>query len=314
MKAVFVILSFLLSSPIFAGDLDHKEYLVNGGPLVAQAGKCYTHVIYPPKYVHKRYKILTKEASSRFVQEAAKYRYVEKTVLVEEAREEVKVIPAKYKKVKVRVLKKPAATKIVEVPAQYGVQQVRVKVKDSEVRWRQGHSLGEDHQHEDGVVCAEEHAAQYKTIERKVLISPARVEKVEMPAEYGYVVRTVVEQPQRHEVVQIPAKYKKVRVKELVSDAQEIEVEVPAEYSYVVKKEVERPSYTQWEEVICKNNINSLMIMEIQKGLQSRGYNLSVDGVFGEETKAALRHFQKTEGLPYGYLTKEGLEKLGLSL
>jgi His-Xaa-Ser repeat protein HxsA len=58
------------------------------------------------------------------------------------------------------------------------------------------------------------------------------------------------------------------------------------------------------------------MIMRVQLALMTRGYDPgAVDGVLTEETKAALRSFQKSRGFAEsGRLTTETLTALGIQL
>ena len=55
--------------------------------------------------------------------------------------------------------------------------------------------------------------------------------------------------------------------------------------------------------------------MRIQLALNSLGYcSCKVDGAYGAETEAALKRFQKANGLPEtGVPSLETLEKLGIS-
>ena len=306
-----LILTLLAGSVAFAGESSYKSSLQNAGPLTAEAGKCYTHVVYPARYKYEKVKVMTQEASSRFEHVPAKYEYAMERRMVKEGREEIRVIPATYREVREKILLKPAATKIVNIPAKYGYKEMKVLVKDRETQWKKGRSLI-SHKTEDEIVCAEEKPEVYKMVRQKILVEPARIAKQEIPEEWGYVTKKVVDQQARIERIKIPAVYKDVKVRRLVKDAYEREIQIPAEYGYVKKKVQTRQSFTKWEEVVCASNINSLMVLKLQKGLNKKGYRLAEDGMLGDDTKQAISDYQRRRGLPRAYLTMGTLKSLGI--
>ena len=56
-------------------------------------------------------------------------------------------------------------------------------------------------------------------------------------------------------------------------------------------------------------------VKEVQRQLNAKGYDLEVDGAYGEKTAAAVKSFQKTMGLTadgiVGEKTREALKKTG---
>ncbi len=55
------------------------------------------------------------------------------------------------------------------------------------------------------------------------------------------------------------------------------------------------------------------MVRNVQRALKSRGYyHGPIDGVWGEESKSALRAYQKAKGLPVADLSVATMESLGI--
>ena len=73
--------------------------------------------------------------------------------------------------------------------------------------------------------------------------------------------------------------------------------------------------FTEWREVLCDADVTSYTIRQIQQALIDRGYDVGppgVDNILGKYTKAALKEFQKANGLPVGGLDFETLKALGV--
>ena len=58
------------------------------------------------------------------------------------------------------------------------------------------------------------------------------------------------------------------------------------------------------------------MVVRVQAALMRRGlYNGDIDGLLGPKTRAALRKFQQSEGIPQtGRMDIETLTRLGISI
>lgn len=71
--------------------------------------------------------------------------------------------------------------------------------------------------------------------------------------------------------------------------------------------------YTKYREVLCcRGHHANLTTKKIQLALKERGYDVSIDNIMGESTKATLLQFQKDENLPQGNLNMETLRALGI--
>ena len=55
----------------------------------------------------------------------------------------------------------------------------------------------------------------------------------------------------------------------------------------------------EWRSILCETNMTRATIMDIQRALESKGYNPGrIDGVVGRETMSAVNDFQRDNQLP----------------
>jgi len=122
---------------------------------------------------------------------------------------------------------------------------------------------------------------------------------IEIPAQYKRVSKRVVAKPATTKKVKTPERYTTIRVKKLVQPATTKTVPIPAKYRTVTKKKKIAEGYAKWVPVVCKTSINPTMIRSVQRALQAEGfYRGPIDGIWGSESQAAVRAYQKARGLP----------------
>ncbi|MEN8178566.1 MAG: peptidoglycan-binding domain-containing protein [Pseudomonadota bacterium] len=227
------------------------------------------------------------------VEVPATYKTIRRRALETAATSHRVEIPAEYKTVKVRELAEEAAKTKTAIPAKYKTVKVTKKLDDGKIVWHEVHNMEHPTSTRTGLkICLVETAAQYKTITRRVVTTPATTRKVEIPAEY-----------------------KMVKVRKLITGAQEKRTKIPAEYKTVHLKELEKEGFMEWRSILCETNMTGARITEIQSALKLAGYDPgAIDGVVGAETMAAVNAFQSDKGLPVDkYLNLQTLEALGVS-
>jgi len=287
--------------------------------------------IIPAKYENAEEKILVKEASQRIIKIPATYETVSEKVLVEDEKTEWKksqcngsnndcgvmclvTTPAKYRTITKRVIKTPATTKVIDVPAVYKTIKVRKLASPATVQ----------------EVAIPEKSSTYsvKTKTSDAVFSWVKsgakpvgkytghqVCKLVSPAQYKTITKTVVATPATTKETEIPAVYKDVTVTKLVTPAEVKKVAVPEAYTTITKKTMISPSSVQWKKVVCQSNMGSSKLKEVQKALQKEGlYKGPIDGITGTLTKEAIKAYQKKNGLAVGGLTHEVMKALGVSL
>ena len=237
-------------------------------------------------------------------------------VLVAEETERLEVIPATYKTVTERVLVKPESTRLVPVPAKYENQTERVLVKEGYTTWKKGTGpIQRIDQSTGEIMCLVEVPPQYKTITKRVMVSPPGSKEVVIPAEYNTVTKRVVDRAASTRTIKIPAKYKTVTVTKMTQPPSERRITIPEEYQTVTKTLKVSEGQMEWREILCDTNMTRGKVTQIQRALQAKGHNPGpIDGVVGWETMRAVNAFQKKAGLPVSrYVTVKTAEALGVN-
>ncbi|MDX1776997.1 MAG: peptidoglycan-binding domain-containing protein [Desulfobulbales bacterium] len=285
-------------------------------PPNAKLGECYARVFVPHKMQQVTEKVLVKEASERIEVIPAQYETVKERVVIEEASQRLETVPAQYSMVTEKVLVQPAKKKIVDVEPVYATETEKILVKPAHIAWKKGTGPIQKIDEATGeIMCLVEIPAEYRTVTRRVLKSPATTKTIEIPARYETVERRVMTKPPTTRTVDIPAKYGTIEVTKLVRPAEEKRIKIPAEYKTVTKQQVLEPGHMEWRPILCETNMTRSRISDIQLALKNKGFDPGpVDGVIGSRTMTAVNDFQRKNGLLVSkYLTLSTLEALGVS-
>ena len=285
-------------------------------PPGAKPGECYARVFVPPTYQTTQETVLKTQASEKVDVIPAQYEWIEERVLVREASERIETIPATYKKVTERVLVKPASERLETNPATYVNETERVLVREAYTTWKKGRGPIEKVDDSTGeIMCLVTIPAEYKTVTKRVLKTPATTSTITIPAEYETITKTVVDAPATTRTIAIPAEYSTVKVRKLVRPAQEKRTPIPAEYQTVSKTEKVSDGEMEWRPILCETNVTSDVVKQVQRALKAKGFNPGrIDGVLGAETMSAVSAFQRANNLPRGQLTMGTLRALNIPL
>lgn len=222
----------------------------------------------------------------------AKYKRVAKRVLKSPATTRQIEIPAVYKTQKVRRLAAEPEIKRIEVPAEYSSVSRREKVSDDTYYWYRDDASNTQGTRTGNQLCLQEFPAQYKTVTRTVVKTPASTRRIE-----------------------IPAVYNNVRVRKLVSPAAERRIDIPQETRSITRREMVSDERLEWRQILCDTNLTDDVVRRIQRALLAEGYNPGpIDGVVGHETLAAVSAFQRARKLPRGGLTMTTLQALKINI
>ncbi len=266
-------------------------------PPNARPGECYARMLVP-----------------------AEHRTVTEKVVKKEASEKIQIIPATYRTVTKRVMVKPETTKLVQVPAKYGTKTERVQVSPARTVWKKGAGIdaagaGVGAAGGDSAAAIQSRFGNQKVVGTRVTDTGELMCLVEIPAEYKTVTKTVLVSPATTKKVTTPAEYKTVEVTELVTAAQEKRIKVPEEYGTVTRTEMVRQEQLTWAPVLCQVNMTTQNVTQLQRALKKHGcYQCEVDGIMGPCTFRGAQCFAKRKGLAYGtnFVTLETINALGL--
>jgi len=285
-------------------------------PPNAKPGECYARIYVPPTYKTVTEERLKRAASERLEVIPAEYEWVEEKVLVKQTSERLETIPAVYGWEEEQVLVKEASYEMQDVPATYDWVEEQVMVKPAATVWKKGGGLIEKIDNTTGeLMCLVETPAVYKTVKKKVMVTPPTTRSVEIPAEYETVKKKVVLKPPTTRTIEIPAEYKTVKIKKLVTPPKEKRIAIPEEYQTITKTEQVTDGRMEWRRVLCETNMSRDVIKQIQKALQDAGHDPKyIDGVISWRTINAIKAYQKEKGLAVGGLTYETIKSLGIQL
>ena len=191
-----------------------------------------------------------------------------------------------------RELVSAASERKIAIPAQYQDVTSTKKVSDAEFVWHEIHDMTLSAASRTGSkVCLTETPAQYKTVKRTVITTPASTRTVEIPAEY-----------------------KTVKVRKLVSAAEERRIAIPEERKTVTTRELEKDGYMEWRSILCETNATTDLVRRLQSTLKTKGHNPgAIDGVVGADTIRAVNAYQAANNLPVDrYLNIETLKHMGV--
>ncbi len=293
----------------------------------AKAGECYAQVYAPPQYDTSTRRVLKKDAGTRIEVIPATYENVTERVLIKEASERLEVIPATYENVTERVLVKEASSRLETIPEVYETTTEQIMVKAAQKVWKssKGRIYGTAITDAQGnpvtkmstageVLCLVEEPAEYRTVSKRMLKTPASTREITIPAEYSTVTKRVMKTPPSTRKITIPAEYKTVTKRVMKTPPSTRTIEIPAEYETVTERKMVSEAKAQWVRVLCDVNVTSAKLREIQGALQKVGhYGGPIDGIYGTQTASAIASFQRTKGLAQGHgLTLQTLEALNV--
>ena len=228
-------------------------------------------------------------------------------------------IPAEYKNVNRYVPEQAAGVRVVEVAPAYRTIKRRVEVQPART---------------ESVVVP----ATYKTVNTQVLVRAESTRAVPVPAELQAVTRYELDQPASLRQVPVPELVQPLSRQIVTREAGVREEVVSAVYRTETRQVIDQPASTRWvdvpaqyetltwqvkvaepreekREVMCETNTHPEKIREVQRALQSVGFDPgAVNGVLAAPTLAAVARYQQARGLPvHGYLDVDTVRALGVA-
>lgn len=194
----------------------------------------------------------------------AKFETVEEKTIKKQAATRIEIVPAKYEWVEKKVLIKETSENIIDVAPVYETKEEKILEKAAYTTWKRGRGPIERIDNSTGeIMCLVDVPAQYKTIRKKVVKTPATTKKIAVPAQFKTIKVRKLVTPLQKKVVKIPETYQ--TVKKTVLKSSEIvtwrpentvgqgsptgkkicHIELPAKYRTIVKQMVDKPATTK---------------------------------------------------------------------
>lgn len=194
-------------------------------------GKCYVKCITKDEFSQVEETLQVYPSYTTLEAIPATYKTVEETVLVKEATERYVYTPATYEDVEVAYIGKAAGNRLEVIPATFGRDSKTYETYPATQGWE--YKILDDcpsvNKEDCVAACFVEYPASYRDVpfttltsdasttsspiaerpasyKKKVIKTPARMDKIEIPAEYKTITRQVVDQPATTRSNTVPAK------------------------------------------------------------------------------------------------------------
>lgn len=274
---------------------------------------CASQVLAPALFHRSTQAITVYEASTGYTTTPVQMGYGEHKVKIADAYVEYEIIPAKFGEVTETVEIERERIEIETLPATYRTDTKRVKVKDSTQRWNPNCAAVLTAEQPVAESCLLTVPAEYTTVTREVIDSPARTVKRIIPARTQTVTRKVLLEPAKVVRHEIPAVYTSINLARVEQPPKVIITQQPAKTQTIPVEQTLRAASLVSMPALCEDSISPTTIEKLQYRLQQQGYYPDEpDGFLGPKTRAALTQYQEANGLASGAITLETLQKLQL--
>jgi len=244
-KTILSFLAFAIGSFVYAQDLPNNP----------EPGKCYVRCTTPDVYVNESVQIEVKPAYKKLKTIPAQYETVTENVMVKAPGKKLTVIPEKWGTETIAYVKKQAASTLRINKATFTSDSETIEIKPAYAQWELGApapDCASSNPDDCRYWCYKGYPAEFTTVPVTRLATDASADRSgidEKPATYT---KKIVIEPARVTEVEIPAEYANITKTVLVKDAEVIEEIIPAEYKTVTKEVLKtKGGLTTWREVEC---------------------------------------------------------------
>lgn len=222
-------------------------------PANPDPGKCYVKCITKDEFKDVEETIEVYPAYTKLEVVPATYRTVEERVLIKEAAKKFVYVPATYETIQVPYIKKEGRTDLNINPASFGSSSRTFETYPKTSGWQYKETACDSPNKEDCMVaCFVEYPAQFKDVSFTTLANDATTNNIpvsEIPTTYK---KRVIKTPARMDEIEIPAEYSTITRQVIATPATTKSTTVPAKNSTVTKTVLSKKGgITTWEEVDC---------------------------------------------------------------
>ena len=205
------------------------------------------------------------------------YKEVTKRIVLQPAVMKKVAVSPTYKTVEIQEMVEPARSEIVVIPPKYQTFATKEKVEEAKYYWSDASEKNAPTRLKSqcNKICLTATPAEYKTIARRIIVTPASSKKITTPAKYTI-----------------------VKVKRIEEDASFKKVVIPKEYITVITQQERTKGFAKWMPMVCESNMTPTIIRKVQEALKLQGfYQGQLNGIWNIESKSAGRAYQKENGL-----------------
>lgn len=289
--------------------------IISSMPSVLQASVtpvCKRQVLKPAITTQRNEQVTVVEGSNLYELIPTELGSSERKVKTKDGYVSYEVIPATFKQVSETIEIERERIEIITLPSEYITETKQIKVKDATQRWNPAClPIAEDANLP--AHCLLTSPAEYKTVTRKIIKTPARTIKKVIPAKTQTITRQVIDQPAQLVRKEIPAEYTNIKLMHVTKTAGTRSTTIPNEYQTVETEVVHQAANVASLPSWCENQLQVADGTRLQQRLKQLGYYQGViNGIYNPQTQQALIAFQQANRLASGAITLEALRKLGL--
>jgi len=219
----------------------------------------------------------------------ARYETITRSVLETSASTKTVDVPAEYETMTVQRLVTPATETRTPIEPLYATVQTRVKTADAGFFWlKKGENANASAEYTGREVCLVPRSAEFTTVKKEIVASPAAVS-----------------------VTEKAAVYENKTVQRMVAPASEKRSEIPRRTKTITRQVQMSPPTLVWRRVLCETNVTPAIVKNLQRALSREGFDPGrVDGVLGQGTLNAVKSYQEKNNLDVGGVTYDTLKAL----
>lgn len=222
-------------------------------PSNPEPGKCYVKCITKDEFKDIEETIEVYPSYTKLEVVPATYKTVEDRVLVKEASKKLVYVPAVYENVQVSYIKKEGRSDLNVNPAAFGTNSRTFEVYPETSGWEYKETACDSPNKEDCMVaCFVGYPAQFRDVSFTTLAKDATVNNVPVNEVSTTYTKKVVKTPARMDEIEIPAQYTTIKRQVVATPASTRSVTVPAKSQTVTRTVLaKKGGITTWEEVDC---------------------------------------------------------------
>ena len=224
-------------------------------PANPTAGKCYVSCVTPDEYGTEEKRILTKPSYKVLQVTPAEYRTEEERIMIKPASKRYVYVPAEFRTTQKTIKVEDSYNEISITAASFASASERILVSPSAVRYEYQRNV-ENCNSPNGdcvVVCAVEYPEEYRSVPTQVVDRQAAYTATPRGGRSITVDVQELASPARVDEIDVPAEYTTITKRILVKDEAVSENEVPAEYAVeTLTTLTKKGGVRKWEEVECE--------------------------------------------------------------
>jgi Putative peptidoglycan binding domain len=287
---------------------------------VVENNQCWAQMVKWPQVQENAISVVTRDEATVHEVRPAVLQNKNIAVTVKDSARTFRLVAPKFKPVVEQVKISDEVRRLAVVPAVYEDREEQVIVESARAHLQTcstpgQRAVGPDAKSLQNTKCLQQIPPRYKTITKKVLVTPETVKEEIVPAKFKSVVRWKLENDGRAESQELPAQLVQMPYRSMEKAPEVVKHKVEAQAQDIVVKEHVGLPQLAWRRVLCERDLSPALVQRMQSALAAAGEDTGAsDGKLGPKTWRAIANYQNKHGLAAGMLSFETLDQLGIAL